>query len=172
MLVGSNVEVGVCSRQEALAIAEQQGLDLVEISPSTSPPVCKVLDYAKFKYERKRKQKDIKAKGKRVIVKEIKFGPNTDEHDFNFKLRHARGFLEKGAKVRAQVTFRGRAIAFKERGEIVLLKLAQALEDCAKVEQLPKMEGKQMSLIVVPKPSSKKSSLPTQVSSELSPKKP
>jgi translation initiation factor IF-3 len=134
-----------------LKIAQEQGLDLVEISPNADPPVCKVTDYSKFKYEQKKKQKEIKAKAIKVVVKEIRFGPNTDEHDFNFKLKHAINFLQEGAKVKATVFFPGRTIVYKERGEILLLKFAQGLEDHGKVEQMPKLEGKRMSLLVQPK---------------------
>lgn len=124
---------------------------MVEISPNADPPVCKVTDYSKFKYEQKKKQKEIKAKAIKVVVKEIRFGPNTDEHDFNFKLKHAINFLQEGAKVKATVFFPGRTIVYKERGEILLLKFAQGLEDHGKVEQMPKLEGKRMSLLVQPK---------------------
>lgn len=126
-------------------------LDLVEISPNANPPVCKVVDYQKFLYQQKKKQKELKAKSTKIIVKEIRFGPNTDEHDFNFKLKHAIKFLEEGAKVRAYVFFKGRSILFKEQGEVLLLKLAQELEDYAKVEQLPKLEGKRMIMFFTPK---------------------
>jgi len=155
-MVGENVTVGVYSLDEALKISKEIGLDLVEISPKADPPVCKVVDYSKFKYEQKKKQKEIKAKAQKMIVKEIRFGPNTDDHDFNFKLKHAINFLEGGAKVKAFVHFRGRTIVFKERGEILLLKFAQQLEDYAKVEQLPKLEGKRMSVILAPKPAKSK----------------
>ena len=137
-------------------MAEEQGLDLVEISPNADPPVCKIIDYSKFKYEQKKKQKEIKAKAHKTVLKEIRFGPNTDDHDFNFKLKHAINFLEDGAKVKAYVHFVGRTIVFKERGEILLLKFAQALEDYAKVEQLPKLEGKRMFLMLSPKALKKK----------------
>ena len=150
-VVGENVEVGVYSIREAIAIAEAQSLDLVEISPKAVPPVCKVTDYSKFKYEQKKKQKEIKAKSQKTVLKEIRFGPNTDDHDFNFKLKHAMGFLKEGAKVKAYVHFVGRTIVFKERGEILLLKFAQALEEYAKVEQLPKLEGKRMYVMLSPK---------------------
>lgn len=137
-------------------MAQEQGLDLVEISPKADPPVCKIIDYSKFKYEQKKKQKEIKAKAHKTVLKEIRFGPNTDDHDFQFKLKHAMKFLEEGAKVKAYVHFVGRTIVFKERGEILLLKFAQALEDYAKVEQLPKLEGKRMFLMLSPKPVQKK----------------
>ena len=150
-VVGDNVAVGVYPISEALKIAENQGLDLVEISPKAEPPVCKVIDYSKFKYDQKKKQKEIKAKASKKVIKEIRFGPNTDEHDFNFKLKHAENFLKDGAKVKAYVQFRGRSIVYKERGEILLLKFAQTLEEYAKVEQLPKLEGKRMFLFLAPK---------------------
>lgn len=137
-------------------MAQEQGLDLVEISPKADPPVCKIIDYSKFKYEQKKKQKEIKAKAHKTVLKEIRFGPNTDDHDFQFKLKHAVKFLEEGAKVKAYVHFVGRTIVFKERGEILLLKFAQALEDYAKVEQLPKLEGKRMFLMLSPKQLKKK----------------
>ncbi len=150
-LVGENVTVGIYSVSEGIKIAQDQGLDLVEISPKADPPVCKVIDYSKFKYDQKKKQKEIKAKASKTVIKEIRFGPNTDDHDFNFKLKHAQNFLEDGAKVKAYVQFRGRAIVYKDRGEILLLKFAQALEEYAKVEQLPKLEGKRMFLFLAPK---------------------
>ena len=128
-LVGDNVEVGVYPTSEALKLAQQQELDLVEISPKADPPVCKIIDYKKFLYTQKKKQKELKAKQSKVVVKEIRFGPNTDEHDFQFKLKHARKFLEEGSKVKAYVFFKGRTIVLKERGEIILLKFAQELED-------------------------------------------
>jgi len=151
-LVGENVTVDVYPVQQALKIALEQGLDLVEISPNADPPVCKVTDYSKFKYEQKKKQKEIKSKALKVVIKEIRFGPNTDEHDFNFKLKHAINFLQEGAKVKATVFFAGRTIVYKERGEILLLKFAQGLEEHGKVEFMPKLEGKRMSMFVIPKP--------------------
>lgn len=132
-------------------MARDQNLDLVEISPKADPPVCKVIDYSKFKYDQKKKQKEIKSKAQKTVLKEIRFGPNTDEHDFNFKLKHAINFLKEGAKVKAYVHFVGRTIVFKERGEILLLRLAQELEEYAKVDQLPKLEGKRMFLMLSPK---------------------
>ncbi len=132
-------------------MADAQGLDLVEISPKADPPVCKVIDYSKFKYEQKKKQKEIKAKAQKTVVKEIRFGPNTDDHDFNFKLRHAINFLQDGAKVRAYVHFVGRSIIFKERGEMLLLRFAQELEDYGKVEEMPKLMGKRMFVFISPK---------------------
>lgn len=154
-VVGENVQMGVYPIDEALELAADQGLDLVEISPHAKPPVCKIIDYSKFKYEQKKKQKEIKAKAQKTVVKEIRFGPNTDDHDFNFKMKHAMNFLKDGAKVRAYVHFAGRTIVFKERGELLLLRFIQELEDYGKVEQMPKMEGKRMSVILSPKGKSK-----------------
>jgi translation initiation factor IF-3 len=134
-----------------LDIANDLGLDLVEISPNASPPVCKVIDYKKYLYEQKKKQKEIKAKSAKVILKEIRLGPNIDDHDFNFKLKHAQKFLQDGAKVKVDVFFKGRSIIYKEKGEIILLRFAQELEEFGKVENLPKMEGKRMIMIIVPK---------------------
>ena len=151
-MVGDNVEQGIFPIEQALEISEQLGLDLVEISPNAVPPVCRVIDYNKFIYEQKKKLKEIKAKAAKTVIKEIRFGPNTDEHDFEFKLKHAAGFLNEGAKVRAYVHFKGRAIVYKEQGEILLLRFAQALEEIGKVEQLPKLEGKRMFLSLAPKP--------------------
>jgi translation initiation factor IF-3 len=150
-LVGDNLEQGVYSLRDALAIAQEQELDLVEISPNAVPPVCKVIDYNKFIYEQKKKMKEIKSNAKQTVIKEIRFGPNTDDHDFDFKLKHAVKFLEAGEKVRAYVHFKGRAIVYKEQGEILLLRFAQALEEVGKVEQLPKLEGKRMFLTVASK---------------------
>jgi translation initiation factor IF-3 len=150
-VVGENIKVDVYPIQQAIKLAQEQGLDLVEISPNADPPVCKITDYSKFKYEQKKKQKEIKAKTVKVVIKEIRFGPNTDEHDFNFKLKHAISFLQEGAKVKSTVFFPGRSIVYKERGEILLLKFAQLLEEHGKVEQLPKLEGKRMSMMVMPK---------------------
>lgn len=137
-------------------MAKELGLDLVEISPNAEPPVCKIIDYKKFLYQKKRKEKEIKANASKVVVKEIRFGPNTDDHDFNFKLKHAEKFLKDGAKVKAYVFFRGRSIIYKEQGEILLLKFAQALEDLGKVEQMPKLEGKRMNMFIAPKTTKKK----------------
>ena len=134
-----------------MALAEELDLDLVEISPTANPPVCKIMDYKKFLYEQKKKQKEIKAKTAKVIVKEIRLGPNIDDHDFNFKLKHAVNFLQDGAKVKVEVFFKGRSIIYKEKGEIVLLRFAQELEDYGKVERLPKLEGKRMIMIIAPK---------------------
>jgi translation initiation factor IF-3 len=147
-LVIEGQEPQVMSVAAALALADQQELDLVEISPNAKPPVCKIMDYRKFMYNQKRKQKELKAKQSKVVVKEIRFGPNTDDHDFNFKLSHARNFLGEGSKVKAYVFFRGRTIVFKDRGEILLLKFAQELADVGIVEQLPKLEGKKMILMI------------------------
>jgi translation initiation factor IF-3 len=143
--------MGIYPIHQALEMAEDQGLDLVEISPKANPPVCKIIDYSKFKYEQKKKQKEIKAKTQKTVIKEIRFGPNTDDHDFNFKLKHAMNFLNDGAKVKAYVHFAGRTIVFKERGEILLLKFIQELEELGKVEQMPRMEGKRMTVILSPK---------------------
>lgn len=150
-LVGENVEVGVYELREALQMAEDQELDLVEISPKADPPVCRIIEYKKFLYEQKKKQKELKSKQQKVSIKEIRFGPNTDEHDFEFKLKHAKKFLADGFKVKAFVFFRGRTIVFKERGEILLLRFAQELEEHGIVEQMPKQEGKRMIMFIQPK---------------------
>ncbi|MBM56075.1 MAG: translation initiation factor IF-3 [Euryarchaeota archaeon] len=150
-VVGENVDPAVMSTSAALELANELDLDLVEISPKADPPVCKIIDYKKFLYAQKKKQKEIKAKQAKVVVKEIRFGPNTDDHDFQFKLKHARKFLEDGAKVKAYVFFRGRTIVFKERGEILLLRFATELEDIGTVEQMPKLEGKRMTIMFNPK---------------------
>lgn len=150
-VVGEGVEQGVYPIREALKMAEEQDLDLVEISPNAAPPVCKIIDYKKFLYEQKKRQKEMKSKAVKVVVKEIRFGPNTDDHDFNFKLKHAEKFIDEGAKVKAYVFFKGRSILFKDKGQILLLKLAQALEEVATVESMPKMEGKRMIMMIAPK---------------------
>ncbi len=150
-LVGENVEQGVYTIERAMAIAENQGLDLVEISPNAVPPVCKVIDYQKFLYQQKKREKELKAKSVTMEVKEIRFGPQTDDHDYNFKLKHARGFIGDGNKVKAYVFFKGRSIMFKEQGEVLLLRLANDLEDVAKVDSLPKLEGKRMIIMLSPK---------------------
>ncbi len=155
-LVGDNVTVGVYPTQEAQRIAQEQGLDLVEISPQADPPVCKVIDYNKFLYEKKRKEKEMKAKSKSAEVKEIRFTPGTDDHDFDFKSKHAEEFLKEGNKVKAYVQFKGRAIMFKERGELLLLKFAERLAEVGQPEALPKMEGKRMLIIFAPKAQKKK----------------
>jgi translation initiation factor IF-3 len=152
-LVGENIEnPGVFPLSEALKLADEQELDLVEISPNADPPVCKIVDFQKFLYQQKKKQKEIKAKTTKVVVKEIRFGPNTDDHDYNFKLKHAIGFLDDGSKVKAFVFFKGRSILYKEQGEILLLRFAQDLEEYGKVEQLPRLEGKRMIMTLSPKP--------------------
>ena len=150
-VVGENVEPAIHSLRDAIKLAEAQELDLVEISPTANPPVCKIVDYKKFLYDRKKKQKEKKAKTSKVIVKEIRLGPQTDDHDFEFKLRHAIKFLQDGAKVKVDVFFKGRSIIYKDKGEIILLRFAQELEEYGKVERLPKLEGKRMIMIVTPK---------------------
>jgi translation initiation factor IF-3 len=150
-VVGENVQIGIYNLREALRIAEEQDLDLVEISPTANPPVCKVVDYKKFLYEKKKKAKEIKANSAKIVVKEIRLGPNIDDHDFNFKLKHAIRFLEEGAKVKVDVFFKGRSIIYKEQGEYVLLKFAAELEENGKVEQLPRLEGKRMIMVIAPK---------------------
>ncbi len=150
-LVGDNVEVGVYPVRKALKIAQEMELDLVEISPKASPPVCKILEYKKFLYEQKKREKALKSKATKVIIKEIRFGPQTDEHDYEFKKKHAEKFLKEGAKLKAFVFFKGRSIVFKEQGQILLLRLAQDLEELGKVEQLPKLEGKRMTMFISPK---------------------
>lgn len=146
------MEPVICSIAEAIRLAEESGLDLVEISPNADPPVCKITDYKKFLYEKKKKAKEAKAKSVKIVVKEIRLSPTTDDHDFNFKLRHAINFLKEGSKVKVDVFFKGRSIVYKEQGEIMLLKFATELEEYGKVEQLPRLEGKRMIMIVAPKP--------------------
>ena len=150
-LVGDNVEEGIYPILKALKIADEQGLDLIEIAPMASPPVCKVMDYQKYQFQQKKKLKEQKAKATKVVVKEIRFGPQTDEHDYNFKLKHAIGFLKEGAKVKSYVFFKGRSILFKEQGEVLLLRFANDLEDYAKVDQMPVLEGKRMTIMLSPK---------------------
>lgn len=150
-VVGDNVENGVYPIQQALKMADEMELDLIEISPTAQPPVCKILDYSKFLYQQKKRLKEQKAKSTKVVVKEIRFGPQTDDHDYNFKLKHAMEFLKEGAKVKAYVFFRGRSILFKEQGEVLLLKFATALEDLGKLEQMPVLEGKRMTIMISPK---------------------
>lgn len=150
-LVMEGSEPQIMTVKEAIALADEQELDLVEISPNAVPPVCKIMDYNKFLYEQKRKQKELKAKQSKVVIKEIRFGPNTDDHDFNFKLAHARSFLEEGSKVKAYVFFRGRTIVFKDRGELLLLRFAQELADLGTIEAMPKLEGKRMTIMINPK---------------------
>jgi translation initiation factor IF-3 len=159
-LVGDNVTVGVYPTEQALRIARDLELDLVEISPNADPPVCKAIDYKKFLYEKKRKEKEMKANAKQSEVKEIRFTPGTDDHDFDFKAKHAEGFLKDGNKVKAYVQFKGRAIMFKERGELVLLKFAERLAEVGSPESLPKLEGKRMFLMLTPKTSKKKKENP------------
>lgn len=158
-LVGDNVEVGVYSIQDAMRIAQQQQLDLVEISPNADPPVCKVVDYNKFLYDKKKKEKEMKAKSKSSEIKEIRFTPGTDDHDFDFKAKHAEKFLKDGNKVKAYVQFKGRAIMFKERGELVLLKFAERLAEVGQPEGLPKLEGKRMQMVLAPKAAKKKTTV-------------
>ena len=150
-MVGEGVEPKIYSIDEAIKISKNLGLDLVEISPKVDPPVCKVIDYKKFIYDQKKKQRVIKSKAQKVVIKELRFGPNTGEHDFDFKLKHARNFLENGSKVKAFVFFRGRTIIFKDKGHILLLRLAQALEDVGVVENMPELEGKKMIIMIAPK---------------------
>ena len=151
--VGDNVEPVVMPTHKALQLAEQKGLDLVEISPNAAPPVCRLIDYSKFLYQQKKRQKELKAKQTKIEVKEIRFGPQTDDHDYNFKLKHAKEFLSEGDKVKAYVFFRGRSILFKEQGEVLLLRFANDLEEYGKVEQMPVLEGKRMILFIAPKKS-------------------
>jgi translation initiation factor IF-3 len=150
-IVGDNIEPTVVSIHEALRIAEENEADLVEISPNAVPPVCKIIDYSKFLYQLKKKQKELKAKQVKVEVKEIRFGPQTDDHDYNFKLKHAISFLQDGDKVKAYVFFKGRSILFKEQGEILLLRFAKDLEDYGKLDMMPVLEGKRMTIMVSPK---------------------
>lgn len=152
-LVGENVTNGVYPIEKALQIAESHEMDLVEISPNADPPVCRITDYQKFLYQQKKRQKEQKAKSVRVVVKEIRFGPQTDDHDYNFKLRHAKEFLDEGAKVKAYVFFKGRSILFKEQGEVLLLRFANDLEEYAKLDQMPVLEGKRMTIVLSPKKS-------------------
>lgn len=150
-LVGENVEMGVYTIEEALRKADALGLDLVEISPNAVPPVCRIIDYQKFLYQQKKREKEMKLKAAKVVVKEVRFGPQTDEHDYNFKLKHAQEFLKDGNKVKAYVFFKGRSILFKEQGEVLLLRFASDLEDYAKVDSMPTLEGKRMIIMLSPK---------------------
>ena len=150
-IVGDDIESQILSTRDALHIAEQKGVDLVEISPNAEPPVCRLIDYSKFIYQQKKRQKEMKAKQVKIDVKEIRFGPQTDDHDYNFKLKHAMGFLADGDKVKAYVFFRGRSILFKEQGEVLLLRFAQDLEEYGKVESMPVLEGKRMTMFIAPK---------------------
>lgn len=160
-LVGDNVEQGIYPIEKALKIARGMELDLIEISPTADPPVCKILDYSKFLYQQKKRAKEQKAKASKVTVKEIRFGPQTDDHDYNFKLKHARGFLQEGSKVKAYVFFRGRSILFKEQGEVLLLRFANDLEELGKVEQMPVLEGKRMTIMLTPLKQPAKKEKPT-----------
>jgi translation initiation factor IF-3 len=153
--IGELIDVGVYPIRKALEFSEKLGLDLVEISPNANPPVCRLIDYNKFLYQKKKKEKEIKANTVKTVIKEIRFGPNTDDHDFDFKLRHAQKFLEEGSKVRAYVQFRGRAIVFKDRGELVLLRFMKELDEFGAAEALPKLEGKKMMVIIAPKKTKK-----------------
>lgn len=161
-IVGEGIESTVMPTHKAVQLAQSRELDLVEISPNAEPPVCRLVEYSKFLYQQKKKQKELKAKQVKVEIKEIRFGPQTDDHDYAFKLKHARGFLEEGDKVKAYVFFRGRSILFKEQGEVLLLRFASDLEDLGKVEQLPKLEGKRMFMFVAPK----KAAAPKKAESE------
>ncbi len=149
--MGENIEPKVMDIRDALNLADEMELDLVEISPNAEPPVCKIVDYQKFLYQQKKKQKEIKANAAKIVVKEIRFGPNTDDHDYNFKLKHAINFLEEGAKVRAYVFFKGRSILFKEQGEKLLARFVSDLDEYGKVDQTPRLEGKRMIIILSPK---------------------
>ena len=170
-LVGDNVEQGVYTIQEAIHMADEQGLDLIEISPNAVPPVCKILDYQKFLYQQKKRQKEQKAKSTKIVVKEIRFGPQTDDHDYNFKLKHAIGFLQDGDKVKAYVFFKGRSILFKEQGEVLLLRFANDLEEYAKVEQMPLLEGKRMTISLAPKKAGSPKKAETDTAKKENPKK-
>ena len=154
-LVGENIEAGVYPTRKALEIAEELELDLVEISPNATPPVCKVIDYKKFLYEQKKREKEMKAKATKVVIKEIRFGPQTDDHDYEVIKKHGSKFLKEGSKVKAYVFFKGRSIIYKDQGEILLLRLATDLEDYGKVEQMPKLEGKRMTMFLAPLPKKK-----------------
>ena len=155
-VAGRPVEVGVFNTNQVLEWAEALGIDLVEITPNADPPVCKIIDYKKFIYDKKKKEKEIKAKAQKTVVKEIRFGPNTDEHDFEFKTKHAQNFLQEGAKVKAYVQFKGRAIVFKDRGELILLRFIKELEEFGAPDHLPKLEGKRMLVVLSPKKVAKK----------------
>ena len=163
-IVGDDIESCVISISKALQMAEQRGVDLVEISPNAEPPVCRLIDYSKFIYQQKKHQKEIKAKQVKVDVKEIRFGPQTDDHDYNFKLKHAQGFLNDADKVKAYVFFKGRSILFKEQGEVLLLRFAADLEEYAKVEQMPQLEGKRMIMFLAPKKQASATKKPEAVS--------
>lgn len=169
-LVGENIEVGVYRTEEALRMAEEQGLDLVEISPNAAPPVCRIIDYNKFLYEKKKKEKEMKANAHKSEVKEIRFTPNTDDHDFDFKAKHAEKFLKDGNKVKTYVQFKGRAIMFKERGELILLKFAERLAEVGALEGMPTMEGKRMIAIFAPKSAKKKPGGPKEAKEDRPPR--
>lgn len=171
-VVGDDIESAVMSTREAIQLAEEKGLDLVEISPNAAPPVCRIIDYSKFLYQQKKRQKEMKAKQVKIEVKEIRFGPQTDDHDYNFKLKYAKEFLSEGNKVKAYVFFKGRSILFKEQGEVLLLRFANDLEDYGKVEQMPVLEGKRMTIFLAPKKAEgsvpqAKSVQPTQTAKEV-----
>ena len=171
-VVGDDIESAVMSTREAIQLAEEKGLDLVEISPNAAPPVCRIIDYSKFLYQQKKRQKEMKAKQVEIEVKEIRFGPQTDDHDYNFKLKYAKEFLSEGNKVKAYVFFKGRSILFKEQGEVLLLRFANDLEDYGKVEQMPVLEGKRMTIFLAPKKAKgsvpqAKSVQPTQTAKEV-----
>ena len=171
-VVGDDIESAVMSTREAIQLAEEKGLDLVEISPNAVPPVCRIIDYSKFLYQQKKRQKEMKAKQVKIEVKEIRFGPQTDDHDYNFKLKYAKEFLSEGNKVKAYVFFKGRSILFKEQGEVLLLRFANDLEDYGKVEQMPVLEGKRMTIFLAPKKAKSsvpqaKSVQPTQTAKEV-----
>lgn len=171
-VVGDDIESAVMSTREAIQLAEEKGLDLVEISPNAAPPVCRIIDYSKFLYQQKKRQKEMKAKQVKIEVKEIRFGPQTDDHDYNFKLKYAKEFLSEGNKVKAYVFFKGRSILFKEQGEVLLLRFANDLEDYGKVEQMPVLEGKRMTIFLAPKKAKgsvpqAKSVQPTQTAKEV-----
>ena len=159
-IVGDDIESTVMDTRQALHLAEQKGVDLVEISPNAQPPVCRLIDYSKFIYQQKKRQKEMKAKQVKIDIKEIRFGPQTDEHDYEFKLKHAKGFLSEGDKVKAYVFFKGRSILFKEQGEVLLLRFAQDLEEYGKVESMPVLEGKRMTMFIAPKKNAPKAEVP------------
>jgi len=159
-IVGDDIESTVMDTRQALQLAEQKGLDLVEISPNAEPPVCRLIEYSKFIYQQKKRQKEMKAKQVKIDIKEIRFGPQTDEHDYDFKLKHAKSFLSDGDKVKAYVFFKGRSILFKEQGEVLLLRFAQDLEEYGKVESMPVLEGKRMTMFIAPRKSAPKADRP------------
>lgn len=169
-IVGDDIESTVMPTRQALRLAREKGVDLVEIAPTADPPVCRLINYSKFLYQQKKRQRELKAKQTKIEVKEIRFGPQTDDHDYNFKLKHAKEFLSDGNKVKAYVYFRGRAIVFKDQGEVLLLKFATDLEEYGKVEHMPTLEGKKMNMILAPKKTnaSKKAATTTEVAEEAS----